>query len=99
MIRTKYRPTDMPLTAHGARLIHEKGIHAVVHGHLNLCRGQRIVLRRGIVNFQCDSTMDRNTRKKEGLPGHGIAVTIIDPDEKIIGISRDYPYTKIFELT
>jgi len=99
LIRTKYRPIDMPLTKNGARLIHEMGVHAVVHGHLNLYHGQRIMLRRGIVNFECDSTMDGNTRRKEGLPGHGAAVTIIDPDERVIGISRDYSYGKIFELT
>jgi len=69
MVRTKYRPIDMPL------------------------------LRHGIVNFECDTTMDRNTRKKEGLPGHGVAVTIIEPDGQVIGISRDYPSRKVFELT
>jgi len=97
MIRTKYRPVDMPLTAYGAKLVHDMGIHAVVHGHLNLLNGQRIMLRRGIVNFQCDSTMDRNTRKKEGLSGYGAAVTIIDPDKRVIGISRDFPRYKVFE--
>jgi hypothetical protein len=99
MIRTKYRPGDMPLTAYGADLIHEMGIHAVVHGHLNLHHGQRIVLRRGIVNFECDTTLDRNSRVKEGLSGHGVAVTIIEPDGQVIGISSDYPYKKVFELT
>jgi hypothetical protein len=98
MVRTKYRPVDMPLTAYGANLIHKMGIHAVVHGHLNLCHGQRIMLRHGIVNFECDTTMDRNTRKKEGLPGHGVAVTIIEPDGQVIGISRDHPCKKVFEL-
>jgi hypothetical protein len=99
MIRTKYRPIDMPLTSYGAGLIHKMGIHAVVHGHLNLHHGQRIVLRRGIVNFECDTTMDRNTRAKEGLSGHGVAATIIEPDGRVIGISRDYPCNKVFELT
>jgi hypothetical protein len=99
MIRTKYRPDDMPLTAYGANLIHEMGIHAVVHGHQSLHHGQRIMLRRGIVNFECDATMDRNTRAKEGLSGHGVAATIIEPHGQVIGISRDYPYRKVFELT
>jgi hypothetical protein len=99
MIRTKYRPVDMPLTGYGAGLIHKMGIHAVVHGHLHLHHGQRIVLRRGIVNFECDTTMDRNSRAKEGLSGHGVAVTIIEPDGQVIGISRDYPRRKVFELT
>jgi len=99
MVRTKYRPIDMPLTTYGANLIHQMGIHAVVHGHQHLTHGQRIKLRHGIVNFECDTTMDRNTRKKEGLPGHGVAVTIIEPDGQVIGISRDYPSRKVFELT
>jgi hypothetical protein len=43
--------------------------------------------------------MDRNTRNKEGLAGYGVAVTIIEPDGQVIGISRDYPYRKVFELT
>jgi len=97
MVRTKYRPVDMPLTGYGAKMIHQMGIHAVVHGHLHLCHGQRIMLRRGIVNFECDTTMDRNTRKKEGLPGHGTAVTIIDPKKRVIGISRDAPYRRVFK--
>ena len=99
MVRTKYRPVDMPLTASGASLIQEMDIHAVVHGHMNLRHGQRIMLRHGIVNFQCDTTMNRNTRKREGLPGHGLAVTIFEPDGQVIGISRDYPCKKVFELT
>ena len=99
MVRTKYRPVDMPLTTYGADIIHKMGIHAVVHGHQHLCHGQRIKLRHGIVNFECDTTMDRNTRKKEGLPGHGVAVTIIEPDGQVIGISRDHPSRKVFELT
>jgi len=98
MVRTKYRPDDMPLTAYGAGLIHEMGIHAVVHGHQSLLHGQRILLRRGIVNFECDATMDRNTRSKEGLAGYGVAATIIEPYGQVIGISRDYPYRKVFEL-
>jgi len=99
MIRTKYRPIDMPLTTYGADIIHKMGIHAVVHGHQHLRYGQRIKLRHGIVNFECDTTMDRNTRKKEGLPAHGVAVTIVEPDGQVIGISRDYPCKKVFELT
>jgi len=97
MIRTKYRPVDMPLTRYGAGLIHGMGIHAVVHGHLNLLHGQRIMLRRGIVNFECDATLDRNTRRKEGLSGIGAAATVIEPGKRVIGISNDCAYRKVFE--
>jgi hypothetical protein len=31
--------------------------------------------------------------------GHGVAVTIIEPDGQVIGISRDHPCKKVFELT
>jgi hypothetical protein len=95
-IRTKYREVDMPLTRQGVESVRQKGIHAIVHGHLNLPRGQRIMLRKGMVNFQCDATMDRNTRKKEGLKGQAAAATIFLPQGSAIGVSSDYPFIKLF---
>ncbi|MBT8117419.1 MAG: metallophosphoesterase, partial [Gammaproteobacteria bacterium] len=76
IIRTKYRNVDMPLTRRGVKILRKKknGIHAIVHGHRNLLNGQRVMLRKGIVNFECDTTLDRNSRRKEGLGGHGAAV-------------------------
>ena len=98
IIRTKYRPIDMPLTRHGVKLLRKKsGVHAIVHGHRNLLHGQRVMLRKGIVNFECDTTLDRNSRKKEGLQGQGAAVTIFRPEGLVMGISSDYPYIKVFE--
>jgi hypothetical protein len=96
-IRTKYREVDMPLTRQGVEAVRQKGIYAVVHGHLNLPRGQRIMLRKGMVNFQCDSTMDRNTRKKEGLKGPAAAATIFLPQGVAMGVSGDYPFIKTFD--
>jgi hypothetical protein len=96
-IRTKYRETDMPLTRAGVALLRQKGIQSIVHGHLNLLHGQRIMLRKGMVNFECDSTMDRNTRGKEGLSGGGAAVTIFRPEGMVLGISADHPYIKVFD--
>ena len=95
-IRTKYREVDMPLTRQGVESVRQKGIQAIVHGHLNLPRGQRIMLRKGMVNFQCDPTMDRNTRKKEGLKGQAAAATIFLPQGSAIGVSSDYPFIKLF---
>ena len=70
IIRTKYRPVDRPLTRQGVKLLRKKsGVHAIVHGHRNLLHGQRVMLRKGIVNFECDTTLDRNSRAKEGLEG------------------------------
>ncbi len=98
IIRTKYRPVDMPLTRRGVKLLRKKsGVHVIVHGHRNLLHGQRVMLRKGIVNFECDTSLDRNTRKKEGLEGVGAAVTIFRPEGLVMGISSDYPYIKVFE--
>ena len=98
IIRTKYRQIDMPLTRYGVRLLRKKsGVHAIVHGHRNLLHGQRVMLRNGIVNFECDTTLDRNSRKKEGLEGQGAAVTIFRPEGLVMGVSTDYPHIKVFE--
>ncbi|MGD8558707.1 MAG: metallophosphoesterase, partial [Gammaproteobacteria bacterium] len=73
------------------------GVHAVVHGHRNRTNGQRIMLRQGMIHIESDMTMDRNSRKKEGLDGYGVGVTIVRPEGHVIGISTDYPYAKVFE--
>jgi hypothetical protein len=97
IMRTKYRDVDMPLTSNGVRKIHKQGIHALVHGHRNLYHGQRLMLRKGLLNVECDTTLDRNSRKRDGLKGVGAAVTIIRPEGHILGISNDYPYIKVFD--
>jgi hypothetical protein len=75
---------------------YRRGIHTIVHGHRNITRGQRLMLRRGMVHVESDITMDRNSRRKEGLDGYGVGVTIVDR-KRIIGISTDYPHAKVFE--
>ena len=97
-IRTKYRAADYPLTSKGVRLAHESGVHAIIHGHRNVRHGQRISLRRDMINIECDTSMDRGTRSKEGLKGAGAGVTLIKPREKVIlGISSDYKHAKVFD--
>ncbi|MGB3622225.1 metallophosphoesterase [Ketobacter sp. MCCC 1A13808] len=96
-MRTKYRDVDRPLTRDGVERAYEMGIHAVVHGHRNQTSGQRISLRRGMIHIEGDITLNRNSRQKEGLSGHGIGVTIIRPEGRVIGISNDYPFAKVFE--
>jgi hypothetical protein len=96
-MRTKYRPADLPLSEAGVKRINRQGIHAVVHGHLNRIYGQRIVLKQGLIHIECDVTLDRASRQKEGLTGHGMGVTIIDPAKRVLGISKDYPFAKVFE--
>ena len=96
-IRTKYRPGDKQLTRAGAQQVHDNEMHVIIHGHKNMTNGQRISVRKSIVNFECDVTLDRHSRAKEGLTGPGAGVTIIRPDKKIIGISTDHPYVKVFD--
>jgi calcineurin-like phosphoesterase family protein len=98
-IRTKYRDVDMPMTKQGVHKLQEKGIQTIVHGHKNMRYGQRIMLRQGMVNFECDASVDRHTRKKENISDqHGAAVTIFQPTGRVLGISTDYPYIKLFQL-
>jgi len=96
-VRTKYRNVDYPFTKKGARCLRLAGISAVIHGHRNLYHGQRIALRQSVLNFECDTSLDKHTRKKEGVPGPGASVTIIEPDGRILGVSSDYPYIKVFD--
>ena len=98
MFRTKYRHCDRDFTKKGALMMHNSGINSIVHGHRNLYYGQRMMLRKGIINFECDTSLDINTRKKEGVvQGPGASVTIIHPHKLILGISSDYPFIKVFE--
>ncbi|UTF59901.1 metallophosphoesterase [Gilvimarinus sp. DA14] len=96
-IRTKYRAVDHPLSKHGARRTHSAGIHAIVHGHRNLHRGQRLALRRELLHIECDITLDKHSRKKESLKGLGAGATIIDPKGFVAGISSDWPAIKLFQ--
>jgi hypothetical protein len=95
--RTKYRDIDYPLSGAGLRDLHGAGIYAIVHGHRNIHHGQRMVFRSGLLNFECDASVDRNTRILEKLSGPGGAVTVFKPDGRLLGISTDYPFVKVFE--
>ncbi len=96
-LRTKYRDVNMPLTRKGVEMMYDAGIQVIVHGHANRRYGQRIMLRKGMVNFECDATIDRHSRRKEGLEGAGAAVTIFHPQRLVVGVSTDYPYIKVFD--
>jgi amphi-Trp domain-containing protein len=95
--RTKYRDIDYPLTEHGVSQLHGAGIYAIVHGHRNILHGQRLTLRQGVLNFECDASVDRNTRVLEGLAGPGGAVVLFLPSGRIRAISTDYPFIKDFD--
>ena len=97
IIRTKYRHGDRPLTRNGIKWVQRTGVRALIHGHRNLRHGQRLMLRKGLLNVECDTTLNRNTRRKLGNKQHpAAAVTIIRPEGEILGISNDYPYIKVF---
>jgi len=96
-IRTKYRCVDKPLSRKGAGFAHQAGIHAIVHGHKNLHRGQRISVRKSLLNFECDVTLDIGSRRREGVQGQGAGATLIHPDGYILGISSDYARIKVFD--
>jgi hypothetical protein len=97
MFRTKYRPVDRPLTYEGVLNMHRAGIYIIVHGHRNIEGGQRIVLRNGLVNFECDCSVDQNTRALESLDGAGGAATVFRPDGVVLGVSTDHPRVKVFD--
>ena len=70
-----------------------------------ILRGQRVTLRGKVLNFECDSSVDCNTRKLEGLQRPGGAVVVFEPSGRMRCISTDYPFVKdfdparVFELT
>lgn len=94
--RTKYREFDYPLTGTGVSALHRAGIYAIVHGHKNLCQGQRMVIREQILNFECDASVDCNTRVIENLYGPGGAAVVFTETGRVHAISTDYPYVKTF---
>jgi len=96
-IRTKYRTDDHHFTHKGSWMLHSAGIHSIVHGHRNLHRGQRIALRKSMLHFECDITLDAHSRINEGLTEFGAGATLIQPEGRILGISSDYQHIKLFE--
>jgi hypothetical protein len=57
------------------------------------------MMRGGMLNFECDSSVDANTRRLERLAGPGGAATLVRPDCRVLGISTDYPRVKVFDPT
>jgi hypothetical protein len=96
VFRTKYREFEYKLSAAGVEHLHQAGIYAVVHGHQKLMHGQRLIVREGMLNFECDASVDCNTRKVTGLIGPGAATVVFEPDGRVRGISTDYPFIKVF---
>lgn len=98
VFRTKYRDTEPRLSVLGVQDLKRAGIYAIVHGHRNILHGQRIVFREGMLNFECDASIDRNTRVIEGLAGPGGAATVFREDGCVLGVSTDFPAVKVFDV-
>lgn len=97
VFRTKYRDIDFPLTERGLQDLARAGIYAIVHGHRNLRKGARLTLRGGVLNFECDASVDENTRAIEGLAGPGAAAVIFEPAGHAFSVSTDYPFVRVLE--
>lgn len=97
LVRTKYRPIDKNLTSEGVRLLHRNGIKMVVQGHVNNHQGQRLLSKNGLLHLEGDVTLDRSSRRLEGLPGIGTGATLIYPSGDVVGLSSDYPKAKHFK--
>ena len=97
VFRTKYRDTEPQLTEVGVAALGRAGIHAIAHGHRNITLGQRMIFRQGLLNFECDASVDRNTRELEGLTTRGAAATVFRRDGSVVAISGDFPTCKLFD--
>lgn len=98
IFRTKYRDTDFPFSKSSIKKLHALGINAIIHGHRNTIKGHRITVKRGFLNFECDTSLDRKTRKLEGLEGYGASWLTVYPKGKIEAYSTDYPAVKEFSI-
>ena len=96
LVRTKYRASDAALTQQGVAVLHGLGIHMVVQGHVNNQSGQRLLAKQGLLHLEGDVTLDRASRRLEGLSGIGAGATLIFPSGDVIGLSTDYPRAKHF---
>lgn len=97
LVRTKYRPTDRELTTKGVQSLHRAGLKMVVQGHVNNHAGQRLLVKSGLLHLEGDVTLDRASRRLEGLSGIGVGATLIYPSGDVVGLSTDFPKAKLFQ--
>lgn len=94
--RTKYRKYDWPFSADGAHCLRSQNIFALVNGHRHHLTGQQIFVRNGLLNFECDTQLNSNCRKKDAIQTPGWGVTIFSSDGAVKAISSDAPQPKWF---
>lgn len=98
IFRTKYRDTEFPFSSPSVKKLNHLGINAIIHGHRNVIKGHRITIKKGILNFECDTSLDRVTRKVENLDGVGAGWFTLKPNGTITAFSTDYPKIKKFDV-
>ncbi|WP_321276986.1 metallophosphoesterase [Thiomicrorhabdus indica] len=96
VVRTKYRDKNFAFTRKGAKALKEQGIYAIVNGHRSHTDGQKLYLREGILNFECDTELNQNCRAKRGLNTFGESVTIFSLDGSVNALCNDLPAPKQF---
>ena len=96
IVRTKYRNKDFPLTSKGTQHLKDQGIFALVNGHRAHLDGQKLYVRAGILNFECDTELNSNCRKKQGLNHQGESATIFSINGTVSALCSDLYSPKIF---
>lgn len=96
VVRTKYRDKDFAFTQTGAQHLKNQGIYAIVNGHRSHTDGQKLYLREGLLNFECDTELNQNCRSKSGLTPFGESVTIFSTDGSVNALCNDLPAPKQF---
>jgi hypothetical protein len=93
-VRTRYRISDEPLGDGGIRALEQAGVSLLVHGH-SVSGGddgdgcQRLSRRGGVMDVDCDVTINVHRRAKLGLEQAGAAVVILQPSGLLCGLSSD----------
>lgn len=96
IFRTKYREKDWPLTRQGSELLKQAGIYALVNGHRSSEQGQRLYVREGLLNFDCDTKLNANCRKKNNILTEGEAVTIFEHNGMVKALCSDLSSPRVF---
>lgn len=96
VFRTKYRDKDYPLTEQGSAYLKQQQIYALVNGHRSHQNGQQLFVRAGLLNFECDTQLNRNCRTRAKMKTLGEAVTVFAQDGTVHALGNDLPQPKTF---
>lgn len=95
--RTKYRDYDWPFTAKGAQQLKAKGIFALVNGHRHHLNGQQLLVKNGLLNFECDTQLNCHCRAKDAMQTDGWSATIFKQDGSVFAMSSDHTPLNVFQ--